>query len=258
MDVLVEANAQLAKAWRLFAKSLPDRDLGELAGLTLAWGGVPYFAYNAIMLSGPVASGLDLEDRAARAVEYMDGKARQGIFMLCDEWIPEGVPCAAILERYGLTLSWRMTGMAAEELRPPARELPALDFRRVADQKTLLHLHDINSLGYGLPLELARASTGPAADWDETTFGYVAYVADEPVACAATFPIDARLYVGLVATLPQAQRRGYAEAVMRHSLEQASQSTGLHRTLLHASDAGLPIYLRMGYCPTAHFSVYTR
>jgi len=169
--------------------------------------------------------------------------------MVCDDWIPPDA-------RIPLPPAWKMTGMVADELRPPVRSLPKLDLRRVRDQKTLVDIYDINSAGYDVPPELGRASTGPVEDWDDNTFGYVAYESDQPVACAATFPIDNRLYVGMVATMPHAQRRGYAEMVLRHSLEKAGTATGLRRTVLHASDAGYPIYLRMGYRATSRFSVY--
>jgi GNAT superfamily N-acetyltransferase len=246
-----EANWQLVQAWRLFSRSQPERDLGELAGLKLAWGEVPYFAYNAIIMDGPVASQEEVNRRVGLASEYMSSRKYRGILMVCDDWMPAGA-------RLQLNLAWKMRGMVTEELLPPVRSLPKLDMRRVADRKTLLDIYDINCAGYDVPAELGRASTGPVEDWDENTFGYVAYERDEPVACAATFPIDNRLYVGMVATMPHAQRRGYAETALRHSLEEAARATGLRRTVLHASNEGFPIYLRMGYRETSRFSVYMR
>jgi ribosomal protein S18 acetylase RimI-like enzyme len=246
-----EANSQLVQAWRLFSRSHPERDLGELAGLKLAWGEVPYFAYNAIIMDGQVASQEEVDRRVGLAQEYMSSRKYRGVLMVCDDWMPAGA-------KLQLDLAWKMTGMVTEELLPPVRSLPELDMRRVADEKTLLDIYDINCAGYYVAPELGRASTGPVTDWDENTFGYVAYRDDEPVACAATFPVDNRLYVGMVATMPQARRRGYAETVLRHSLEQAARATGLRRTVLHASNEGFPIYLRMGYRETSRFSVYMR
>jgi len=246
---LEEANSQLVKAWRLLSKSAPERDHGELPGLKLAWGEVPYYAYNAIIVDGPVASQDELDRRVVVAAEYMNDRKYKGILMVCDDWIPPDA-------RIQLPLAWKMTGMVAGELLPPVRGLPKLDLRPVKDKKTLIDIYDLNCTGYGVALQLGRASTGPLEDWDDNTFGYVAYEDDQPVACAATFPIDNRLYAAMVATMPHAQRRGYAEAVLRHSLKEAGRATGLRRTVLHASDAGFPIYLRMGYRATSKFSVY--
>jgi GNAT superfamily N-acetyltransferase len=55
------------------------------------------------------------------------------------------------------------------------------------------------------------------------------------------------VYVGLVATHPDHQRKGYAEAVMRRSIEEGQAGFGLTRTTLHASEAGRPLYEAMGY-----------
>ena len=83
--------------------------------------------------------------------------------------------------------------------------------------------------------------------WKPDSYGYVAYLDGEPVAGSATFPVDDTVYVGFVATHPDHQRRGYAEAVMRHSIEMGMKGMRLTRTSLHATAAGKPLYEAMGY-----------
>jgi predicted GNAT family acetyltransferase len=68
--------------------------------------------------------------------------------------------------------------------------------------------------------------------------------------------VDGYRYVALVATDPAHQRRGYAEAAMRLALEVAALEHGERATVLHATDAGRPIYQRMGYEPIATHSVF--
>jgi GNAT superfamily N-acetyltransferase len=58
------------------------------------------------------------------------------------------------------------------------------------------------------------------------------------------------LFLFLVATAPDARRKGYGEAVVRHALQKAHEATGIRRTVLHATEPGYPIYLRLGYHPT--------
>ena len=97
----------------------------------------------------------------------------------------------------------------------------------------------------------------PVADPAELeAFAYVGYKNGRAVTTAATYVEDNSLYVGWVATLPKARRNGYAEAVMRHSLEEAAWSTGLSRTVLHATELGYPIYRAMGFRQVAFFHVY--
>jgi predicted GNAT family acetyltransferase len=87
-------------------------------------------------------------------------------------------------------------------------------------------------------------------------FPILGYESGEAVSCAYTEPIDGRLYVAFVATVPGHRRKGYAEACMRRSLEAAAAATGIHRTFLHASDAGMPIYARMGYQRVTSYTLF--
>jgi ribosomal protein S18 acetylase RimI-like enzyme len=59
-----------------------------------------------------------------------------------------------------------------------------------------------------------------------------------------------------VATLPEHRRRGYAEAVVRHGLAEARREWGLERTVLHATEAGHPLYQRMGYRDVTRVAFY--
>jgi predicted acetyltransferase len=64
------------------------------------------------------------------------------------------------------------------------------------------------------------------------------------------------LFLALVATLPGKQRKGYAEATVRKALYEGYPATGLKRTVLHASDAGFPVYERLGYRAVANIRLY--
>jgi len=65
------------------------------------------------------------------------------------------------------------------------------------------------------------------------------------------------MYIALVATLPGHRARGYAEASMRHTIQQASVIMGNVPLTLHASDCGRPLYAVMGFMPCATFSLLT-
>jgi predicted GNAT family N-acyltransferase len=77
-----------------------------------------------------------------------------------------------------------------------------------------------------------------------------------PAAGAFATPLEDALYVGWVATAKGHRGRGLAELVMRTSLEAAHRATGLDRTVLHATEAGFPVYVRMGYRAVVGFPVY--
>jgi GNAT superfamily N-acetyltransferase len=92
--------------------------------------------------------------------------------------------------------------------------------------------------------------------WDSDFVGYVGYVDGEPVATAATVMAAGAIGVYNVATLPTHRRRGHGEAVMRYALEKARQETGCERSVLQATDHGLPLYLSMGYKTVTTVDVY--
>jgi hypothetical protein len=49
---------------------------------------------------------------------------------------------------------------------------------------------------------------------------------------------------------------GFAELVIRASLEGARKATGLERAILHATSEGQPVYTRMGYRSVVKFPFY--
>jgi len=59
-----------------------------------------------------------------------------------------------------------------------------------------------------------------------------------------------------VATVPDQQRRGFGEAVMRHAVAEAQREHGIARSILQSTPAGLHLYQRMGYRVVTRVSVY--
>jgi ribosomal protein S18 acetylase RimI-like enzyme len=56
--------------------------------------------------------------------------------------------------------------------------------------------------------------------------------------------------------MPDHQRRGYGEAVMRHALAEAQREHGMERSILQSTPAGYRLYERMGYRKITRVSVY--
>jgi ribosomal protein S18 acetylase RimI-like enzyme len=142
----------------------------------------------------------------------------------------------ALAESYGRLVETCVACQSAEEVR---------------------HIADINAMAYASPLELARESLGlPSYFQQGDCRGYVGYVEGKAVTVGTVSRVGGVAYVGSVATLAEYRQRGYGEALMRHSLEEAQRLWGMERTVLHASDAGHPLYLQMGYRDVATFGFY--
>ena len=106
-----------------------------------------------------------------------------------------------------------------------------------------------------MELDGANPVIGRGTFWRDQ-FPVVALASGSPASCAAVMMVDGHRYVVLVATEPAQQRRGYAEAAMRRALADAAAVHGEKPTALHATEAGKPVYERMGYRTIANHTIF--
>jgi GNAT superfamily N-acetyltransferase len=138
-------------------------------------------------------------------------------------------------------------------LRAPSH--PNLQIERVIDDAGLLAYAEVNCAAYGFPPEAAQTALKGSKLWKQS-FTYMGYENGKPVTTASALVNEGALYLALVATIPEARGNGYAEALVRHVLRNANETTGLTRTILHATDAGFPVYSRVGYHSTVKIMAY--
>jgi GNAT superfamily N-acetyltransferase len=124
---------------------------------------------------------------------------------------------------------------------------------RISDDSTVQAFAELNCASHGVPIETSRSLLQEHTLWREHAYGFVAYEGDKPVSTATAIINDGCVFLFLVATGPDARRKGYGEAVVRHALQTAHEATGIRRTVLHATELGYPLYLHLGYHPTVKF-----
>ncbi len=250
--------AEYASVWKVLVGEFPSADLEDRPGLSISWADNPFPFWNAVFLTEPVIDAVGLRNRLKAAAAYARTKRQMGLIYLCDEYLTSSAKAAlpAALGEAKLELSLPVHGMAGD-IRPfAASSRPTLQMRRVTEEAQLGVYADINCEGYGFPLDWGQAGVRGTHLWTEKAYSYLGYEGDHPVCGASVVVHDTSLYLALVATRPNAQRKGYGEAVVRHALQSAHDSTGLCRTILHASDAGFPVYRRVGYHKTASILAY--
>jgi GNAT superfamily N-acetyltransferase len=147
----------------------------------------------------------------------------------------------------GLAFRLATYGMAGDILPIPEPTHPSLEFARVDSEERLLSYADINCLAYDFPIEAGREGLAGSTLWKSGMHSYLGLEKGTPVSAAATIANHGCLFLALVATLPGKQRKGYGEAVVRKALYEGAKATGLTRTVLHATQAGAPVYERIGY-----------
>ena len=238
----------LIGAWKLMVGRLPGAVIEQANGVATMFAHVPLPFLNLSTPDSPLANAGALRGALAIVRERAQTCEHGSLLALCEPWVPADWQRVALEEGFAMALN--MTGMAAGHLLSPRRTLPALAFRRVSDETSARDLAMINAQAYGIPSELFECMCNLHL-WHADSFGYVGYAGEKAVTSTAAFPVAGTMYIALVATVPEAHGKGYAEAVMRHTIEQAGRTMGPARMTLHASDMGRPVYQAMGFEPGA-------
>jgi GNAT superfamily N-acetyltransferase len=254
---VAESLRQFITVWKRIGKPFAGVDQIDRPGLAITWPDIPFLFYNALFLTEQLTGRETLQSRVQEAAAYMRVRSNGGLFVVCLDNLhgaaKESLP--AILDQKNFVLpAIPLTGMAGDILPIDAPGHPALRFEPVvAGTPTLQDLAQLNCVAYDLPDETSRCLVDEHTFWREDTYGFVAYEANKPVSTTTAIIHEDCLYLLLVATAPEARRKGYGEAVLRHALQTAHAATGIRRTVLHATEAGYPLYLRVGYNSTAKF-----
>lgn len=252
-----ESNRLFQHAWTYFARQLPNGRTTRLPGLLLANGRSPLAFMNAALVTSPLADESELRSHVAHAARHFQADGVDWILVVANDLVPDALRgrLTEICADGGLHYMMPMYGMATDGLAPPVRPLPAIDLQAVDSDELRSAVGDLNAAGYAIPAEICRPVTGVPALWKDMV-GAVGLVDGMPVATASVATVDDIAYVALVATSPEHQRKGYAEAVMRHALSLAEERWGPQRTVLHATAAGRPVYARMGYAENVGFEAF--
>lgn len=247
----------LRESFRIIASSRPSGEVRELPGVSIASAGVAFQMFNAAFLAGPVATEAELARCILLPSLQFNARGLEWSFWVCEDWLAAKARrrLRQVFERYGLRRTTELPGMVAESLAPPQRRLPEIEVRRVRDRSAGDDFRAIGSVCFHVPIAWFNEVFDQNAVWDRFA-GYVGYVDGVPVSTAATVACGQTIGVYNVATLPEYQRRGYGEAVMRRALAEAERERPSRPVVLQSTEAGLRLYQRMGFRAVARFSVY--
>jgi GNAT superfamily N-acetyltransferase len=245
--------SQFIDAWRIFGRACPGSRVESAAGVDYMFTGLPIAFFNVAVPTGGPLSAAMLDTAARGAMQWTAGGPGSSdpggppwLFIVTHEALEAGVDAAAVLDGCGLVPLLPLTGMAARRIAPIATVPDGLQLEVPEDDTGCGDIIDVNSAAYGLDLAASRPAFGRGAFWADQV-GVLGRAGGAPVTSAAVLLAGGHRYVALVATHPAYQKRGFAEAAMRHALTEAAGKFGELPSFLHASDAGRPIYTRMGY-----------
>ncbi|ARZ71787.1 GNAT family N-acetyltransferase [Streptomyces sp. HU2014] len=255
----IESMEQLAVVWRAMVLDRDaDADVRDLPGIAVRWADCRFAFWNCVTLTDVDADTALFEQRLCQAADIMRAKEHPGFLWLFEDLLSDearaGMPAAA--EKAGLDHAFPGTGMAGDFLPLPEPSHPDLTFVRVTTDEQLQAYADLNSRAYGFALEDGRDGLLGSTLWRKQVHAYLGVRDGVPVTCAGAVEAEGRLFVALVATAPEWERRGYGEAVTRKALYEGARATGLTRATLHATAAGAPVYPRIGFRPNSPMHFY--
>ena len=155
---------------------------------------------------------------------------------------------------------WTLSGHPPLQLRSPLT--PPIDTSSIRIDPVTgddeLHIFERIAIE-GFPMDEMRGAPPnslftPSMLADPRFGAWLGYLGDEPVSGAASMLEDGMVDVVMVATLPQARRKGIGLAITQRA---ARPELGLPAALL-SSDEGRPIYERLGFVPILRGSFWYR
>jgi len=254
-------NENLRHALAAFAAVRSGGRMVHVPGVSLVYAGVPYSLFNTALITSHLPSPQGgFYDQIDRAEDFFQERNAPWSVWFCEDMLsPEERRKARIaLATRGLRLTMEAPGMIAAAVTPPAARLPELEIVRVRDAETRSHFSQVMSEAFQVPEEMSRDVYSGEKLWMGNMTGWIGYVRGEPVSTTVAVSSDDAIGIYAVATQPHRQRRGYAESIMRHAIEQAAGLAGTTRTVLQSSAVGYPLYVRMGYRHVTRFFVYVK
>jgi GNAT superfamily N-acetyltransferase len=254
-EEIERATARFAATWATFSGDTQGADHSADSLLVRRWADSCFPFWNIAIVPSAAKTQAQVRASLSAGAEYARTKRQSGSIWIAEERLALlGDQRARVLAEVGLVEGGTLTEMTASIPSMTLRDGGSLSFERVEDERALAALADINAEAYGLAAEVARAGivTAPQT-WLTSAYSYLAYEGDDLVSVASVLPHGGRLYLGLVATRPGAQRRGLAASTVSHALMEAHLATGLDPTDLHATQAGAPVYRQLGYQPATSF-----
>lgn len=249
----------LRQSFRVLAEGRESGGVTELPGVSIASLGASFQMFNAAFLSAPVETEAALNQRLGMARDYFLARGQRWAFWICEDWLTaNGLRrrLSRACENVGLRLSSEMPGMSAERLAAPTRVLPALEMRRVDSESTLNDFRAIGASCFHVPIAWFAEVFNVSITLRHSFVCWVGYRDGEPVATAATIVHEGVIGLYNVATAAAHRHRGYAEAITRHAVDEATRQSGSTRVVLQATSGGLHLYQRIGFQPVTRILVY--
>jgi ribosomal protein S18 acetylase RimI-like enzyme len=230
----------------------------RLRGLTLVTAPVNHSAFNVAVIDEPAVDEADLLFRVNEASCHFRALGRGWNFYVCEDMLDARTArrLDALLDGMGLVRILDAPGMETDELDPPQRELPELQYEPVSGQRARLAFTGLISIAFRIPYDTAKVLYLPEERWHSALQGWVGSLDGSPVTCAATMEDSGALGIYSVATLKEHRSHGCAEAIVRYAVSDYRRRGFTGPLVLQSTPEGRKLYRAMGFRRTTRFAVY--
>lgn len=240
LDALATAaDENLSAAWSSLGRH-GERPVAEADGVSMVCTGLPIAFFNGAFLHAPPS-----DSRAAVAAVVSFFAGREVPYLL---WAREPVG-SAVLDA-GRSAGLRDAGEVPVLGLPGIGDIPPppaeLELELVTTPQALADHHAVMAAGFGTPLAIAQHLVTPSILADPTVAALVGRVAGAPVTTALLAMSGDTAGIYNVATAPTHRGRGYGAAASWAAVAEGARR-GCSHAALQASQAGYPIYKRMGF-----------
>lgn len=222
-------------------------------GIVTLLGGVSMHFFNQIMVERSEAATSAMRDAVAT------GRGRRAPFVVSlreglDDRFARTMGELGLVAADGATTR-AMTLYPLHQRSTPAEAEAGFAIRRVADEPELADHRRIVTVGFGSDASVAEAMLGTGLLDRPECAVYVGYVNGKPVTSGLGWRTGRTIGVYNIATIPEARRRGFGEAMTARVLADG-EAAGCDVAILQASSMGGPIYERLGFRTALRYTGY--
>jgi ribosomal protein S18 acetylase RimI-like enzyme len=256
MQRLLLVDQNLRTAMRFFGGATGNGHIQDFDSSIAIFSGLDYGVFNIGLLNGPLKPGArGLEAQLSDCARYYAGRSQRWSFWLCEEFLDIRTrrQSRQIFHHANMRQISRAPAMVATVLTPVEKKLPELVCVPVTDEATRSAFAELTTVCFDIPFAVSECVYKPERAWKGAYQGYVGMVDGVAVSIAATVVANGVIGVYSVGTLPQYRHCGYGEAILRAAVSHSPVGLPI---VLESTDAGYPLYRRLGFRDVGNFTVY--
>jgi ribosomal protein S18 acetylase RimI-like enzyme len=256
MQNLFLLDENLRAAMHFFGTATGSGHVERFDSSVAIYSGLDYGVFNIGLLTEPVTLGAKgLEARLAECARYYRNRSPRWSFWLCEEYLDARTRRQArqIFQQANLRQISRAPAMIAKALRPSLKPPPVLECVPVHDRTTRHAFSELTTVCFDIPFNIAQSVYMPERAWNGAYQGYVGLLDRKPVSIAATVVQPGAIGIYSLGTLPEFRHRGFGETMLRAAVAQCPPGLPI---VLESTDAGYPLYRRLGFEDVGNFTVY--